>query len=62
MYCCVYLGSVKVPDEDEDDEERHLVGHQGQRAVQVLHQLREPGSTGRDGMPAVLHHQVPDGK
>lgn len=38
----------------------HLVGGQSENAVQVLDQLFECGPVGGDGMPAVLHHHVPE--
>lgn len=40
----------------------HLVGCQSENAVQVLNQLFECGPVGGDGMPAVLHHHVPENR
>lgn len=37
----------------------YLVGGHGHDPVQVLHQLLEGGSLGRDGVPAIPHHHVP---
>lgn len=38
----------------------HLVGTEGEDAIQILHELLEGGSLGGDGVPAVFHHHVPE--
>ncbi|TNN40508.1 hypothetical protein EYF80_049328 [Liparis tanakae] len=38
----------------------HLVGVEGQDAVQVLDELLEGRPVGGDGVPAVFHHHVPE--
>lgn len=40
----------------------HLVGAEGEDAIQILHELLEGGSLGGDGVPAVFHHHVPGGE